>query len=69
MYVLTPVRGMQAPNVVVQSIDPFDMSERINQTKSKEENHTFGMGEFFSHRQGKQHLFYLQLFKKYLFIG
>lgn len=68
MYVLTPVCGMQAPNVVVQAIGPFDMSERSNQSKSKEENHAFGLGEFFSKDELNNILFYLQLFQNYNFI-
>lgn len=70
MYVLvvTPVRRMQAPYFVVQAVDPFVMSERINQTKSKEENHTFGLGEIFSKDELNNTLFYLQLFQKCMFM-
>lgn len=49
------MRGMQVPNVVIQAIDPFDMFEQSNQTKSKEENHIFGSEEFFFQRRAKQH--------------
>lgn len=58
---------MQAPNVVVQAIGPFDMSERSNQTKSKEENHNFDSGEFFFQRQAKQHFILLAIIEKNIY--